>query len=141
MRRGPVVRSLWTARGPPFQQEHILEHQDVENLECHSRDRPPMKGLDQLEGGMYSSAPDPPAAKTCPSGRRVRVKNHRGVVIEPVDAQLPVAGSYSSAVLRIRKPSHPPAIRTRPSGRSVVLASALTPFMLPVGVQTPVAGS
>ena len=45
----------------------------------------------------------------------------RGVDMLPVGANLPVAGSYSSAVARTCWPLWPPAIRTRPSARAVAV--------------------
>src|ERR1700722_8991104 len=82
--------------------------------------------------GVYNSAlarvlpllPLPPAASTLPWGSNVAVGGPRGVVIEPVDAHVPPAGSYSSALERmpaLKLLVAPPATSTIPLGSNVAV--------------------
>src|SRR5262245_54619375 len=70
--------------------------------------------------------------------------------MSPVGLQVPVAGSYSSAVATVTAEQRPqgaggtvcpPATSTLPFASSVAVWSARTAAMLPVGLQVPVAGS
>src|ERR671923_301407 len=54
-----------------------------------------------------------------PLGRRVAVWSYRAVLRLPVADQVPVAGSYSSALARESLRSCPPATSTLPSSSSV----------------------
>ena len=69
--------------------------------------------------------PPPPAMRTRPPGSNVAVWLTRATVIEPVGLNVPVAGSYNSAVARAEKtllPSvWPPVIKTRPLERRVAV--------------------
>src|SRR3954447_17269578 len=105
--------------------------------------------------GSYNSAPirnagqrlqlvpsRPPATSTLPFGSRAAICPERALAIAPVAVNVPVAGSYSSAVasasLRVLVP---PAMRTLPSGRSVPVWYRRVADMLPVLLNVPVAGS
>src|SRR5579863_3657084 len=75
----------------------------------------------------------PPATKTWPLDRTVAVKLTRAVIIEPVAENVPVVGSYSSALAKANPaypPVYPPANKTLPLGRSVATA----PLSRPCGV-------
>ena len=62
--------------------------------------------------------------------------------IEPADVNLPVAGSYSSALARTESFAvRPPRISTRPSASSVAVWSQRPNFIEPVRLNVPVAGS
>jgi len=61
----------------------------------------------------------PPATSTMPLGRRVAVWESRAVLKLPVSEQVPVAGSYSSALVRAPVPSFPPATSTVPLSSNV----------------------
>src|SRR6266550_1814719 len=64
----------------------------------------------------------------------------RAVPRLPVAVHVPLAGSYSSALLKTR-PLFPPATSTLPLGRSVAVCWARAVPRLPVAVHVPVAGS
>src|SRR5206468_2134282 len=77
--------------------------------------------------GSYSSAllkipllPAPPATSTLPEGSSVAVCKERAARTLPVVLQLPVAGSYSAALLK-SLPLTPPATSTLPEGSSVAV--------------------
>src|SRR5580700_2143653 len=113
--------------------------------------------------GLYSSALatslqksssqllKPPAASTWPSGSRVAVWNWRANFIDPVLAQVPVAGLYSSALVRVLRKlpasqpyawplQPPPATSTWPFGSRVAVCPDRATFSAPVGDHLPVAG-
>src|ERR1700728_517118 len=93
----------------------------------------------------------PPATSTLPSGSRVAVWYSRSTCIRPVSVQVPVAGSYSSALRRVLRKlpalqewprlQPPPATSTSPSGSSVAVSPDLATFIAPVAVQVPATGS
>src|SRR5262245_53762660 len=58
----------------------------------------------------------PPAIRTVPSGSKELVVDQRLVLMDAVVVQLPVCGSYKSALVRETFPTEPPAIRTFPFG-------------------------
>ena len=72
--------------------------------------------------GSYSSALlkslplNPPATSTLPSGSKVAVSPCRAVPRLPVAVQVPLAGSYSSALARLALVLVPPATSTLPLG-------------------------
>ena len=87
-------------------------------------------------------APNPPAASAVPFGSKVAVCSPRAVLRLPVGVQVPLAGSYNSALAEtLRRPSNPPATSTVPLGSKVAVCSARAVLRLPVGVQVPLAGS
>ena len=59
----------------------------------------------------------------------------------PVGDQVPVAGSYSSALANSALLLPPPATSTLPLGSKVAVSPSRAVPMLPVGVSAPVAGS
>jgi hypothetical protein len=65
----------------------------------------------------------PPAASTMPFGSNVAVNKWRAVLRLPVEAQLPLAGSYSSALAVVPFKSSPPARSTMPSGSKVAVCA------------------
>jgi len=66
----------------------------------------------------------------------------RAVVSEPVAAQVPVAGSYSSALAAAAPPlPKPPATRTLPEKSGVAVWKLRAVASEPVAAQVPVAGS
>ena len=68
----------------------------------------------------------------------------RPTAIDPVGVNLPAAGSYSSADLRLSAPSMksaPPATRTRPSFSRVAVWPHRASVIDPVGLNLPVVGS
>ena len=80
----------------------------------------------------------PPATSTLPERSNVAVCKARALRL-PVPLQVPVAGSYSSALLK--EPSlYPPATNTLPDGRSVAVCQKRASPMWPVAVQVPLAG-
>ncbi len=109
--------------------------------------------------GSYSSASDrvkaepleppslsPPVTRTSPPGSRVAVCCSRPACIEPVFAQVPLPGLYSSELaVSLQKSSsqvvNPPVTSTRPVRSSVAVCSIRPMCMLPVFAQVPVAGS
>jgi hypothetical protein len=54
----------------------------------------------------------------------------------PVAANVPVAGSYNSALARDLEESCPPVISMFPPGNKVAVCDALAEVMLPVGAKT-----
>ena len=95
----------------------------------------------------YSSAEagpgdGPPATSTWPVGKRTTPCCDRANVMLPVPAQAPVAGSYSSAELRLPLLPDPPATSTLPLGKSAAGATSIRALAIePVRVHIPVAGS
>src|SRR6266481_2675584 len=83
---------------------------------------------------------DPPTARTLPSKSNVAVWAARLTLRSPVKVQVPVAGSYSSAVPVVVPPGQPPAASTLPLGSNVCVWSNRASLRLPVKVQVPVAG-
>src|SRR5450759_3810917 len=79
--------------------------------------------------------PTPPAASTSPFGRSVAVWLPRAVVMLPLTAHLPVAGLYSSALVREPVALPPPATSISPFASSVAVWPARAVVMLPAGVQ------
>src|SRR6516164_2855605 len=82
---------------------------------------------------------------TLPLGSSPAICWLRPAVMLPVGPNVPVAGSYSSALLSgplppPPPPAPPPATSTRPLGSSVAVWKARAPLMLPVGFHVPVAG-
>ncbi len=61
--------------------------------------------------------------------------------MEPVALQVPVAGSYSSAVAREPVAENPPVTSTLPLGSSVAVWPERAVAMEPAALQVPVAGS
>src|SRR5258707_3700659 len=59
----------------------------------------------------------------------------------PVALHVPVAGSYSSALLRKLTPLNPPATSTLPLGNNVAVCARRAVLRLLVALQVPVAGS
>ena len=79
---------------------------------------------------------------TFPLGSNVAVWTNLAVVMLPVAVNVPVAGSYSSALARVAAAvSPPPVMSTFPLGSNVAVWSYLAVVMLPVAVNVPVAGS
>jgi hypothetical protein len=85
----------------------------------------------------------PPATRTVPLPRSVAVWLPRVEVMAPaVGENIPVCGSYSSAVLSACcTVLYPPSTRTLPFPRSVAVWSTRAAAMLPVAVNVPVLGS
>nr|WP_240360513.1 hypothetical protein [Pyxidicoccus caerfyrddinensis] len=75
---------------------------------------------------------------TLPEGNSVAVWLWRAVASAPVGLQVPVAGSYTSALAR--GPA-PPVTSTMPEGNSVAVWLWRAVARPPVGLQVPVAGS
>ena len=90
-----------------------------------------------------TSSFDPPATRTFPEGSNAAVNLFpRGVLIDPVGANVPDAGSYSSADDRNTFPYDcPPATSTLPLRSSVAVWLTLAWARLPVSANTPVVGS
>jgi hypothetical protein len=63
----------------------------------------------------------PAATRTMPLGSKVAVCSKRAVFRLPVKVQLPLVGSYSSALAKALKPVIPPATRTMPLGSNVAV--------------------
>jgi hypothetical protein len=68
----------------------------------------------------------PAATSTLPEGSKVAVWKDRATPMLPVLLQLPVAGSYNSALLKLGPPvvcsvGVPPATSTLPEGNSVAM--------------------
>ncbi len=82
----------------------------------------------------------PPATSTWPSDSRVAVCPDRATFIAPVAAQVPAAGSYSSALVTCSKPCTPPATSTFPSGSRVAVASRTASGIFAAGAKVRVAG-
>src|SRR5215471_7589567 len=85
----------------------------------------------------------PPTIRTFPLDSSViPVPVQRGVFRLPVGVQLPVLGSYTSALARaFSTASSPPATRTLPFGSRMAEWTLCASLILPVGVQLPVLGS
>jgi hypothetical protein len=81
----------------------------------------PVSVHDPETGSKISAGVEEPATRTLPSARRVAVWVKRGMIMSPVGAQIPVTGSYISALARVLSPSYPPATRIRPSRRRVAV--------------------
>jgi hypothetical protein len=64
---------------------------------------------------------DPPAISTFPFGNNVAVCRSLAEFILPVAVNVPVAGSYSSALARYWVPWDPPAKSTIPLGNNVAV--------------------
>src|SRR5438874_1279570 len=84
----------------------------------------------------------PPATSTLPEGSSVAVGAKRAVPMLPVAVHVPVAGSYSSALLKERK-GVVKATSTSiwPLGSSVAVGPLREVRWLPVAAHVPVAGS
>ena len=68
--------------------------------------------------------------------------DHLATVMLPVAANVPAAGSYSSALARtLPLALLPPAMMTVPLPNNVAVALALATLMLPVAVNVPATGS
>src|SRR5205823_1230797 len=76
-----------------------------------------------------------------PLGNRVDVCSERATLRLPVTLHVPVAGSYSSAVLRALLTRKPPVIRTLPLDSSVAVWLLRAVLSVPVPVHVPVIGS
>jgi hypothetical protein len=80
----------------------------------------------------------PPVIKTLPLGRRVAVCDDLPMVIAPVAAKVPVAGSYNSALERGESElALPPAIKTLPFVSKVAVCPLRSVIILPVEVNVP----
>src|SRR5438105_11320077 len=90
------------------------------------------------EGKVISS---PAATSTFPSGNNVAVFADRPLFRLPVRVQLPLTGSYSSALARMPLLVLPPATTTMPLDSNVELRTVRAVFKLPVKVQLPLTGS
>ena len=73
---------------------------------------------------------------TFPLGNNVAVCPALDMVMLPMAENVPIPGSYSSA-LAIFLPPQPPAMSTFPLGNNVAVSSSLATVMLPVGTKTP----
>jgi hypothetical protein len=76
-----------------------------------------------------------------PFGSNVAVWFARFVFIEPVRDQVPVSGSYSSALDKVAVLLEPPAINTFPLGNSVAVWLARLVVIDPVSTELAEAGS
>src|SRR5438034_10181174 len=83
---------------------------------------------------------DPPASRTFPFGSTTAAASQRGSCIEPVNVQLPVAGSNNSALERKVLPA-PPAARTFPLANRVAVALWREVLRPPARCQVPATGS
>jgi hypothetical protein len=95
----------------------------------------------------------PPAIRTLPFGSRAAVWSARETVIGPVGENVPLLGSYSSAlavapspisspIVRVADASAPPAMSTFPLGRRVAVCPARAVDMSPaVGMNVRLSGS
>src|SRR5207248_3280546 len=90
------------------------------------------------EGKVISS---PAATSTFPSGNNVAVFADRPLFRLPVRVQLPLTGSYSSALARMPLLVLPAATSTMPLVSNVAFLTVRAVFKLPVKVQLPLAGS
>ena len=98
---------------------------------------------------VYSSAlalmvgkSDPPAASTFPLDSKVAVCRARALLRLPVNVQVPLAGSYSSALAKV-KPlvSNPAAASVVPLDNRVAVCPNRPVVRLPVAVHVPFAES
>src|SRR5438552_15163536 len=78
---------------------------------CRSSDQ----GVQTSAEARTAEVPRPPVMSTRPLVSRVAVSRLRAIVIDPALVNLPVAGSYSSALAMLIALFRPPAISTRPS--------------------------
>ncbi len=84
----------------------------------------------------------PPATSTLPLGSNVAVCKSRSMLRLLVALHVPVAGSYTSALLRMPPGiPNPPATSTLPLGSNVAVCNLRRVLRLPVALQIPVAGS
>ncbi len=88
----------------------------------------------------------PPVTSTLPEGNSVAVCLKRAVARGSVGLQVPVAGSYTSALARkppwpVGSGPRPPVTSTLPEGNSVAVWLLRAVASAPVGLQVPVAGS
>ena len=65
--------------------------------------------------------PKPPTTRTLPVGNSVAVWVWRAVWRSPVPVHVPVAGSYTSALLRVPVLLMPPTTKTLPFASSVAV--------------------
>jgi len=101
-------------------------------------------GVVELAAGLEREArlvDAAPATRTLPVGRRVAVCPWRANAMLPVVDQVPVAGSYSSALAWEVKPSKPPATSTRPSDSSVAVWTKRAVLIESVSDQVPAAST
>ena len=82
------------------------------------------------EGKVISS---PPATSTMPLGNKVAVFADRPLFRLPVRVQLPLTGSYSSALARMPLLVLPPATRAMPLVSNVAFLTVRAVFRLPGG--------
>src|SRR4029077_14255336 len=82
---------------------------------------------------------NPPATSTLPLGSNVAVCLARPMLRLPVALPVPLAGSYSSALLG--GPPSPPATSTLPLGSNVAVCLARRMLRVPVALHVPLAGS
>src|SRR6185369_11569444 len=90
---------------------------------------------------MLNPLPKPPATSNQPLGNKVAEWASRETFNEPVFVQVPLAGSYSSALARKPELLTPPATSTRPFASSVAVWPCRGADNGPVAVQAPVPGS
>jgi hypothetical protein len=86
----------------------------------------------------------PPVIRTLPPASKVAVCPYRGLDMDPVELNEPVAGSYSSAeakTLGMIPPVVPPVISTLPLASIVAVWAIRAVDMDPVELNEPVAGS
>src|SRR5205807_523710 len=89
----------------------------------------------------------PPATRTLPLDSSVAVCSARAVSRLPVPVHVPVAGSYSSALLRAKQlcgggpQLKPPATRTLPFGSKVAVCPSRSVLRSAVRFHVPAAGS
>ena len=102
----------------------------------------PAKRIVQFRGCEGNALlPLPAATSTFPPGNKVAVCSSRAVLRLPVNVQVPVAGSYNSALARLPLPKLPPATSTLPLASNVAVCRKRPVLRLPVDVQLPLAGS
>ena len=63
----------------------------------------------------------PPGSRTIPLGSKVAVSSSRAVLGLPVGVQVPLGGSYNSALARGAVTPNPPATSTIPLGSKVAV--------------------
>ena len=106
-------------------------------------------GVGEGVGPLYSSAlvlmvgkSDPPAASTMPLGSKTAVCRALALLRLPVNVQVPLAGSYSSALAKV-KPlvSNPAAASVVPLDNRVAVCPNRPVVRLPVAVHVPFAES
>jgi len=79
--------------------------------------------------------------RTFPAGRSVAVCEVRAMASEPVDTNVPLAGSYNSPLPRSAPPLDPPETNTLPEGSRVAVWLYREALSEAVDVQVPVPGS